>query len=190
MSHRFSQCCSQIAGWDPSHFKACLGENTLLSSLPWLLTWSRWLLAGDLSYLPYGFLFRASLVAQRLNRLPAMRETWVWSLGREDPLEKEMATHSSILDWKIPWTEEPGGLQFMGLQRVRHDWASDLTYGRNGGGINGRFFMYLKQLKFEPWVHRFIVLVFLLCIYLEFSIVWNKQTKFRGLVYAEAKQIS
>ena len=63
----------------------------------------------------------ASLVAQRLKRLPLIRETWVRSLGREDPLEKEMATHSSILAWKIPWTEEPGGLQSMGSQRVRHD---------------------------------------------------------------------
>ena len=52
----------------------------------------------------------ASLVAQRLKRLPAMQETWVRSLGQEDPLEKEMATHSSIPAWKIPWTEEPGGL--------------------------------------------------------------------------------
>ena len=52
----------------------------------------------------------ASLVARRLKRLPAIRETWVQSLGQEDPLEKEMATHSSILDWRIPWTEEPGGL--------------------------------------------------------------------------------
>ena len=51
----------------------------------------------------------ASLVAQRLKHLPAMQETWVRSLGREDPLEKEMATHSSILVWRIPWTEEPGG---------------------------------------------------------------------------------
>ena len=64
---------------------------------------------------------RASLVAQRLKRLPAMRETWVRSLGWEDPLEKEMATHSSILAWRIPWTEEPGGLQSTGSQRVRHD---------------------------------------------------------------------
>ena len=57
-------------------------------------------------------------MAQRLKRLPAMRETWVRSLGQEDPLEKEMATHSSILAWRIPWAEEPGGLQSMGLQRV------------------------------------------------------------------------
>ena len=54
---------------------------------------------------------RASLVIQRLTRLPPMWETWVQSLGQEDFLEKEMATHSSFLAWKIPWTEEPGGLQ-------------------------------------------------------------------------------
>ena len=63
----------------------------------------------------------ASLVAQMVKRLPAMQETWVRSLGREDPLEKEMATHSSILAWRIPWTEEPGRLQSMGSQRVGHD---------------------------------------------------------------------
>ena len=61
------------------------------------------------------------LVAQTVKRLPAMRETRVRSLGQEDPLEKETATHSSILAWRIPWTEEPGRLQFMGLQRVKHD---------------------------------------------------------------------
>ena len=61
-----------------------------------------------------------SLVAQMVNSLPAMWETQVQSLGQEDPLEKEMATHSSILAWKIPWTEEPGRLQSMELQRVGH----------------------------------------------------------------------
>ena len=64
---------------------------------------------------------QGSLVAQRLKRLPGMRETWVRSLGREDPLEKEMATHSSTLAWRIPWREGPGRLQSMGSQRVRHD---------------------------------------------------------------------
>ena len=63
---------------------------------------------------------RASLVAQRIKHLPAMQETWVQSLGWKDPLEKEVATHSSILAWRIPWTEEPGGLQSTGSQRVRH----------------------------------------------------------------------
>ena len=66
-------------------------------------------------------LHRASLVAQRLKRLPARRETRVQSLGGEDPLEKEMATHSSILAWKIPWMEEPGRLQSMGSQRLGLD---------------------------------------------------------------------
>ena len=63
----------------------------------------------------------ASLVAQRLKHLSAMQETWVRSLGWEDPLQKEMATHSRILAWRIPWKEEPSGLQSMGSQRVRHD---------------------------------------------------------------------
>ena len=65
--------------------------------------------------------WKPSLVAQRLKRLPAMRETWVRSLGQEDPLEKKMATRSSILAWRIPGMEEPDGLQSTGLQRVRHD---------------------------------------------------------------------
>ena len=60
-------------------------------------------------------------MAQMVKCLPAMRETWVQSPGGEDPLEKEMATHSSILAWKIPWAEEPGRLQSMGSQRVRHN---------------------------------------------------------------------
>ena len=61
------------------------------------------------------------MVVQTIKRLPAMGEAWVQSLVREDLLEKEMAIHSSILAWKIPWMEEPGGLQFMGSQRVGHD---------------------------------------------------------------------
>ena len=60
-------------------------------------------------------------MAQRVKRLPTMRETWVRSLGQEDPLEKEKATHSGTLAWKIPWTEKPGRLQSMGSQRVGHD---------------------------------------------------------------------
>ena len=61
---------------------------------------------------------RAEQVAQRLKLLPAMREPWVRSLGQEDPPEQEMATHSSILAWSIPWTEEPGRLQSMGSQEL------------------------------------------------------------------------
>ena len=66
-------------------------------------------------------------MVQLVKNLSAVRETWVWSLGREDPLEKEMATHSSTLAWRIPWREEPGGLQSMGSQRVGHDWATSLS---------------------------------------------------------------
>ena len=72
-------------------------------------------------------LLEASLVAQMVKRLLAMWETWVRSLGWEDPLEKEMATHFSILAWKITWMEEPGMLQYMGSQRVRHDWVTSLS---------------------------------------------------------------
>ena len=67
----------------------------------------------------------ASLVAQRVKHLPAMQETWVWSLVQEDPLEKEMATHSSILAWRISWTQDSGGLQSTGSQRVGHNWGND-----------------------------------------------------------------
>ena len=74
------------------------------------------------------FVCRASLVAQTVKHLPAMRETQVRFLGREDPLEKKMAIHSSTLAWKIPWTEEPDRLQSMGSRRIRHDWATSLTY--------------------------------------------------------------
>ena len=70
--------------------------------------------------MPAVLISRASLVAQRLQRLLLMRETWVRSLGQEDPLEKEMATHSNILAWRIPWTEEPGGLPSTESQRVGH----------------------------------------------------------------------
>ena len=75
-----------------------------------------------LTFMDAGMVYMgASLVAQRLKRLPPMQENRVRSLGREDPLEKEMVTHSSILAWRIPWTEEPGGLQSTGSQRVGHD---------------------------------------------------------------------
>ena len=70
----------------------------------------------------------ASLVAQAVKRLSTMWETWARSLGWEDPLEKEMAIHSSTIAWKIPRTEEPDRVQSMGSQRVGHDWATSLTY--------------------------------------------------------------
>ena len=76
--------------------------------------------AGQTTYLDK-YLDWTSLVAQTVKRLSTMRETRVLSLGQEDPLEKEMAIHSSTIAWKIPWTEEPGRLLSMGLQRVGHN---------------------------------------------------------------------
>ena len=75
-------------------------------------------------HLNHDTLWVASLVAQLVKNLPTMGETWVWSLGWEDPLQEGMATHSSILPGESPWTEEPGGLQFMGSRKVGHNWAN------------------------------------------------------------------
>ena len=90
-----------------------------------------------------------------------MRETWVQSLGQEDPLEKEMATHSSPLAWRIPWMEEPGGLQSMGLQRVGHDWATSLSLFaiRVGSSVYLRLLIFLLAIlipacaSFSPAFH-------------------------------------
>ena len=93
--------------------------------------------AGNPSWIPglgwsagegIGYLLQyswASLVAQLVKNLPAMQETWVQSLGWEDPLEKGTAAHSSILAWRIPWTEEAGGLRSRGSQKVRHNWVTN-----------------------------------------------------------------
>ena len=71
-------------------------------------------------------------MAQIVKSLPAMQDTQVWSLSWEDPLEKRMGTHSSILACRIPWTEEPGGLQSMGSQRIGHDWVANTFTLKNG----------------------------------------------------------
>ena len=89
------------------------------------------------------------------EHLPAMWETWVRSLGREDSLEKEMAIHSSTLAWKIPWTEEPDRLQSMGSQRVRHNWVTSLHFNtkwfKTKGNRKYRFklksMLYLAKVK-------------------------------------------
>ena len=81
-----------------------------------LTWWQEKCFSGNLG--KYGW-FQVSLVAQTVKSLPAMQESWIWSLGPEDPLEKEMATHFSTLAWKIPQTEEPGGLQSIGSPRDR-----------------------------------------------------------------------
>ena len=77
-----------------------------------------------------------------------MRETWVWSLGWEDPLEKEMATHSSILAWKVPWMQEPGGLQSTGSQRIGHDWSSNLIHSNEIAGLQEMYtFRFVRKAK-------------------------------------------
>ena len=91
-------------------------------------------------------LSRVSLVAQLVNNLPAMQETWVQTLGQEDPLEKEMATHSSIPAWRIPCTEEPGGLQSMGSQDS--DTPERLNH-HHRNAINRTYFM-LSVLPRQP----------------------------------------
>ena len=97
---------------------------------PWICSSVSWFIVfGNLNRVCILLLCkRASLVARMVKRLPAMWETWVWSLGQEYLLEKEMATHFSTLAWKIPWMEEPGRLQPMGLQRVGHDWATSPSF--------------------------------------------------------------
>ena len=115
------------------HFLKLLGMHTVtnIKSSCWvdpltiMLPWYHY--ASFLS-LHFPYHYWASLVAQMVTHLPAMWETRVWSLGLEDPLEKEMATHSSTLAWRIPCPEEPGGLQSMGSQRVRHNWVTSLSF--------------------------------------------------------------
>ena len=121
----------------------------------------------------YVYTHMGFLVAQTAKSLPAMQETWVGSLGQEDCLEKEMATHSNILAWKTPWTEEPGGLQSAGLQRVRHDLPTSLS----------RTHMYACMYV---CTHTFICVCVCICVgiyvYIHISIylyIWPKT----GLTY-------
>ena len=85
--------------------------------------------------------FGASQMAQTVKNPPAMWKTWVLSLSQEDPLEKVMATHASILTWRIPWVEEPGELQCMGLWRVRHNWATNTSF----------FYLFLELIILSLW---------------------------------------
>ena len=92
-----------------------------------------------------------NLVAHVVKNLPATHEIRVWYLGQEDLLEKGMATHSSILAWRIPWTEEPGGLQSMGLQRVRHDWVTN-THTMNLVQFSSVQSLSRVWLFVTPWI--------------------------------------
>ena len=98
-----------------------------------------------------------------VKHLPAMWETWVRFLDQEDPLEKEMATHSSVLSWKIPWTEEPGRLQSMGSQRVRHVWATSLHITETTSFTVGKTFIGHSVLFIKiVWAIEIFWLIFLL----------------------------
>ena len=94
----------------------CEAQGLVLMLPPWSL---------PTLFVTYTNTNQASLLAQMVKNLPAVQETGVWSLGQEDSLQKGMATHSSILAWRIPWTEEPGRLQSMGSHRVKDDWATN-----------------------------------------------------------------
>ena len=103
--------------------------------------WAHLRVPGRAQYIDWFWLFlplRASLVVQKVKNPPTMCKTWVWSLGREDPPEKEMATDSSLLAWRIPWMGEACGQQSMGLQRVRHDWGANTHTLTPSAGFAGR----------------------------------------------------
>ena len=115
----------------------------------------------------------ASLVAQMVRNLSAMQEPWVWSLGWKDPLEKEMATHSNTLAWRIPWTEESGGLWSTGSQRIRHDWATFIHSVIQCLFFSGLFYFVLSPPGSS--VHAFLFygwVVTPLCINNRVSIYW------------------
>ena len=109
-----------------------------------------------------------------------MWETWVWSLGQEDPLEKEMAPHSSTIAWKIPWMEEPGRLQSMGSKRVGHNWATSLSYSilmekllsKWSLPVSAGLKLYLSESVFKykwNWVYGHILMDYLDFFLWEFS---------------------
>ena len=111
---------------------------------------------------------RASLVAQTVKNLPAMQETWVWSLGWEDHLGEEMATYSGILAWRIPWTEEPGGLQSTGSQRMWHNWATNThTHTHTHTSFTWRFFFFC-------FFHLFLCTEFLCALYNNTTLILKK----------------
>ena len=138
------------------------GTATHSSILAWRISWTVWFMGSQRVGHDWVTFTLAYLVAQTVKNLPAMPETLIQSLGREDPLEKEMAIHSSILAWEIPWTEKPGGLQSMGSQRVGHDWATkqriqdarllEWPKSRTLTGPNPEHWQY--QMQVRMWSNR------------------------------------
>ena len=95
-------------------------------------------------------------MAQTVKNLPTMQETGVWFLGREDPLKEEMETHSSILAWRISWTEEPGKLQYMGSQRAGYDWVTNTQlYGVMEVTVNALVVIILQYVNVSNHIEYF-----------------------------------
>ena len=124
-----------------SHLHMTTGKTIALATLTYVSKVMS-LLFNTLSRFVIAFLPRAFWVAQMVKNLPAIQEIRVRSLGQEDPLEKEMETHLSILAWKIPWTEEPGRLQKMESRRVRHHWATNTSF----------FFLWTSKHLLISWL--------------------------------------
>ena len=114
----------------PLQEEGCHGVETTIQSIGVKITI---LMTTSFNLSALAFMSMSSLVAQMVKNLPVIWKTRVQSLGWEDPLEKGMTTHSSILAWRIPWAEEPGRLQSMGLQRVGHDWVANTKGGKQKG---------------------------------------------------------
>ena len=131
----FLDCTCMSANGFPRVFLSC-GIKRALGQEARGVWYIRWVLSGCTT----------SLVAQTVKRLSTMRATRVRALGWEDPLEKEMAIHSSTITWKIPWTEEAGRLQSMGSQRVGHDWATSINHLRlYWQGVGGKAVLELTS---------------------------------------------
>ena len=157
MERRFQRFRAGINSW------LGINRNTNCSAAPWRAWGSalQWLKAR-LETAWFLILARTSLVAQVVKCLPTVQETQLQSLGQKDLLEKEMATHSSILAWKIPWTEESGRLQSMGSQRVRHDWATSLSLSWVLLAVGELLNLSLPQFFFCKWKYHVICLFGLL----------------------------
>ena len=117
-------------------------ENIWKKKILWSSRKQTWIFhSSSIIYIALHYTW-ASLVAQTVKNQTAVHETWVWSLGQEDPLEKEVATHSRILAWRIPWTEGPGGLQSMGSQKVECDWVTNTMIIQWRWGIDSRDYIW------------------------------------------------
>ena len=121
-----------------------------------------------MTHFPFLYLLWASLVTQMVKNLLAEQETQVWPLGQEDPMEKEMATHSSTLSWRISWTEEPGGLPFMGSQTAGHNRATNIHTYFLWGGVCQIFSPFLIVIILRKWWFRFFLFFepnYFFCLY-------------------------